>query len=146
MNKLVGAALILAQLAAAPAVAATLEPIETVQQRAGAFAGARVRIAFGGREAGQPRLGLGVSPLRTAQGADGRTRTSFAEGLEFGSRAGSAPRLSIAGRSLDQIRLQADGKDRDGGVPTWVWIAGGAVVLLGAAFAAYVAVGNAATE
>jgi hypothetical protein len=146
MKTLLGAALILAQLMAAPASAATLEPVGIVQQRGGAFAGARVRIAFGGREAGQARMGLGIGPISSAQGADGRIRMRFGEGLEFGSRAGAQPTLSIAGRSFDQLRLQADAKDGKGGVPTWVWVAGGVVVLLGAAFAAYVAVGNAATE
>lgn len=127
------AALLTAQLAATPSLGATLAPVEASHVRTGAFAGALLRITLGGNDSGQARAGLGIGPLRTAQGADGRIRTSFGEGLEFGSRAGATPQLSFAGRSLDQIRLQADAEGDKGGVPTWAWIVGGTVLVLGVA-------------
>ena len=135
MKKNIAAALVAAQLAAAPAVAASLAPVETLGSRGGAFAGARLRIGIGGRESGQVRAGFGIAPLRSAQALDGRIRTSFGDGVEFGIRGKSAPRLSFAGRSVDEIRLQADGK---GGVPTWALVVGGVVIALGIAAAVFI--------
>lgn len=145
MKTFVTAALIAAHLAAAPAMAASLERLETSAVRAGAFAGARVRVHFGGRDSGRTLAGVGIGPVRTAQASDGRIRTSFGEGVSFGFAGNAAqPRLSLAGRSIEDMRLQADGKGGD--VPTWAWVAGGVVLVLGAAFIAYDAVGDASTE
>jgi hypothetical protein len=135
MKKLVAAALVAAQLAAAPAVAASLTPVEAIGSRGGAFAGARLRIGIGGRDAGQLRAGIGIAPLRSIQALDGRVQTSISDGVEFGIRGKSAPRLSFAGRSVGEIRLQADGK---GGVPTWVLVVGGVVIAVGVAAAVFI--------
>lgn len=130
---MIGAAFIAAQLAAAPAVAASLEPVETSATRTGGFAGARLRIQLGGREAGRAQAGLNIGPVRSAQATDGRIHTSFGEGVAFGIAGESAtPQLTFAGRSLDEIRLKADGK---GGVPTWALVVGGVVIVLGVAAA-----------
>jgi opacity protein-like surface antigen len=129
MKKLVATAALAAQFMSGPAVAASLQPVEFGAARSGAFAGARLKLPIGGREPGQMRAGLGIGPMLSAQGTDGRIRTSFGDGLEFGMRESSPARLSIAGRSLDEIRLQADGKK--GGVPTWALIAGGVVIAVG---------------
>ena len=135
MKKFVGAAIVAAQLLSAPAMAASLAPVETLGNRTGAFAGARLRIGIGGHDAGQLRAGIGIAPLRSAQALDGRLRISLGEGVEFGIRGKSAPRLSFAGRSIDEIRLQADGK---GGVPTWALVAGGVVLAVGIAAAVFI--------
>lgn len=145
MKKSVMVTMLAAQLFGAGVQAASLEPVETVQQRSGAFAGARLQMAFGGAEAGQAQAGLGIGPMRATRDGDGRIRAAFGDGLEFGIRAGAKPQLSIAGRSLKQIKLQADGKS--GGVPTWVLITGGVVLAVGVvALVAVDAVADASTE
>lgn len=145
MKTMIGAALIAAQLMAAPAIAASLEPVETSAARTGAFAGARFRIVLGGRDKARAQAGLNIGPVRSAQAMDGRIRTSFGDGVSFGIVGKKAqPQLTLAGRTANELRLQADGKDS--GVPTWAWVAGGVVLVLGAAFIAYGAVGDAATE
>ena len=135
MKRIIAAAVVATQFVTAPAWAASLAPVETLGSRTGAFAGARLRIGIGGRDAGQLRAGIGVAPLRSARALDGRVRTNFGEGVEFGVTGKSAPRLSLAGRSVDEIRLQADGK---GGVPTWALVAGGVVLVVGIAAAVFV--------
>ncbi|HEV2570078.1 hypothetical protein [Sphingomonas sp.] len=135
MKKLSAAMLIAAQLSGAPAVAASLEPIGAGPTRTSAFAGARLRIGLGGRDSGQLRAGLGIGPIRSVQSHDGRIRTSFGEGLQFGMRGTGPARLSVAGRSMEEIRLQADGK---GGVPTWALVVGGVVIAVGIAAAVFI--------
>jgi hypothetical protein len=133
MKTMIAATVMAAQLMAAPAVAASLEPVETRAARTGAFAGARFRVQLGGREAGRAQAGLNIGPVRSVQAIDGRIRTSFGEGVAFGiSGKAAKPQLSFAGNSLDELRLQADGK---GGVPTWALVVGGVVIVLGVAAA-----------
>jgi hypothetical protein len=103
------AALVFAEFAAAPAgAAALLDPRGSAPTRLDAFAGARLRIAFGGREAGRARLSLTAAPaLRSADPA-GRLR--IGDGVELGLAGRGRPELSLAGYRLSE----GAAVDRDG--------------------------------
>jgi len=107
MKKLLIAALISAQLAATPAVAASLEARDTVTDRhRSAFAGARLRIPFGGAESGQPRAALALAPMEHGRLADGHLRGRIGEGFELGLSRRNEVRLSLAGATFGE-RLAA---------------------------------------
>ena len=136
MKTMLMAALVAAQIAGSSqsAFAAELEPAGAVQ-RQGAFAGARLRIPLGSSKAQKPRIGLTVAPLRQSQGADGRIRTGFGQGLELGLGETGKPALSLAGQRVDRLMLGPAGKAPEGqraGVSTlgWVAIGVGAVALV----------------
>jgi hypothetical protein len=97
MKTIAAASLIAAQLlAAAPASAADLNAAaDQAQVRMGAFAGARVRLGFGGRDEGRLRAGLTLAPFSRSQTIDGRASLRYGEGFEFG----------IAGREQASFRL-----------------------------------------
>ena len=123
------AALIAAQTLAAPATAAELfgtgEPVEVVR---GAFAGARLRIALGGRRDGALRAGLALTPTSLRRGSDGAVGRQFAEGFELGAGQGAPFGLRLAGRPIGGVA--PDGRPRRLGVSTLgaAAIVGGVIV------------------
>ncbi|MFL6856681.1 MAG: hypothetical protein ACJ8EB_02100 [Allosphingosinicella sp.] len=93
------AALAFAQLTAAPAGAAPLLDLHAgAPTRVDAFAGARLRIAFGGREAGKARLSLAAAPA--LRSADPSARLRIGDGVELGLAGRARPELSLAGYRL----------------------------------------------
>jgi hypothetical protein len=110
--------------AAQPAMAAELHHDRAAAPgQVSAFAGARLRIPFGGRE--KPQAGLALtSTLRS--GATGELR--FARGAELGfSGRDSRLGLSLAGRPVSQLAAGRPGPSgRKQGFSTAGWIAIGA--------------------
>jgi len=104
MKHLVVAALVAGQLVPIfqPARAATFDRIETLETRAGAFAGARLRIPLGGPIRSKPRVGLVLAPLVQSRAVDGSGVTRFGEGADL--------RLSSAGPSLSLGGLPVAGR------------------------------------
>lgn len=137
-------AAIAAQLALSPAVAADVaDHPAPIAQDAGAFVGARVRVALGGGEdRGRLRAGIVAAPTLRTQAADGRVATRFGEGLELGLRVDRAPALSIAGRPLTGL----DGERPRAGVSTLGWVAIGTAVVLAAGAIWFVDAMNDASE
>ena len=128
MRKLLIAALVAGQApgGSAPAFAQGFVPAQ--ETRAGAFAGLRVRVPFGGFNRAPVRAGLAFAPATRTETQDGRVRSRIGEGMEFGLRGREPAQFSIAGRTLRQ--LGAQGRSRaGGGVPTGAWIAGGLVLV-----------------
>ena len=129
MRKLLIGALVAGQAlgGSAPAFAQGFAPAQ--ETRAGAFAGLRVRVPFGGGFNREPvRAGLAFAPATRTETQDGRVRTRIGEGMEFGLRGREPMQFSVAGRTLPQ--LGAQGRSRaGGGVPTGAWIAGGLVLV-----------------
>ncbi len=115
MKKLTIAALIASQILAVapPATAAPLDDrVEITEQRRGAFAGARVRVPFGGAQAGQPRASLALTSVGHSQSADGRVRTRFAEGIELGLSPERPLTLSVGGAPFAERLAAAQGNER----------------------------------
>jgi hypothetical protein len=114
MKAIAAASLIAAQLlAAAPAGAADLAASgDPAQVRMGAFAGARVRLEFGGRRNGQVRAGLALAPFSRSQTMDGRTALRYGEGFEFGISGREPAQVRLAG-----YRIGQSGPLRDGSAP-----------------------------
>lgn len=113
MKTLAAASLIAAQLlAAAPARAADLGvTADQAQVRMGAFAGARVRLALGGRDEGRVRAGLTLAPFSHSQTMDGRTASRYADGLEFGISGSEPASVRLAGYRIGPgpVRGEAGG-------------------------------------
>lgn len=126
MRKLMIAALLAGQIAGArPAAAADFA--DARQERAGAFAGLRLRLPLdGNRRERRIRAGLTVAPTLQSRTIDGETRTRIGEGVEFGYRSGRPISFSIAGRDL-----QAPGGARNHDLSTGeiLLIAGGVIVV-----------------
>jgi opacity protein-like surface antigen len=103
------AALAAAQLTAAaqPAIAAELlrENGVAAQQR-GTFAGARLRIPFGGAESGRARAGVAFTSIDRSRLAAGGERVRFGEGVELGFKAGEPLKLRLGGATVAE-RLNA---------------------------------------
>ncbi len=145
MKKLLIAALVATQApgTAAPAFAESYAPVRETE--AGAFGGVRVRIPFGGNQREPVRAGIAFAPTSRTDYQDGRIRTRFGEGVEFGFRTGRPISMSIAGRDLSSFRLNAaqgeqeEQRRRRGGPSTIGWIAIGVGVSL-AIFVAAVAI------
>ena len=134
MKKLLIASLLSAPVlaSATPAMAQDFSASREIET--GGFAGARVRIAFGGSARRDPiRAGLTFAPTVRVDYSDGRSRTRIGEGLEFGI-AGNAPlKLSIAGTPVSQLAQGRRGPDGQRlGVSTvgWIAIGAGAVLVL----------------
>jgi hypothetical protein len=128
-----------AMTTAQPAFAADL--IERQTPLMGAFAGARLRMPFGGRAHQRLRAGLTIAPTMHVRGSDGTSRTRFGEGLELGIAQNRPLELSIAGTRLDRLGVAPGGTGPGGrraGVSTLGWIAIGVgatiVVVAGAGF------------
>ena len=136
MKKLIIAALVSGQIlgSAAPAFAQSYAPVREIET--GAFGGVRVRVPFGGNHREPVRAGIAFAPTTRTDYQDGRMRTRFGEGVEFGYRTGRPLSLSLAGRDLSSFRLNAaqgeEGQQRRrrGGPSTIGWIAIGVGVSL----------------
>jgi hypothetical protein len=140
MKTIAAASLIAAQLlAAAPASAADLVAnADPAQVRMGAFAGARVRLGFGGRDEGRVRAGLTLAPFSRSQTMDGRTASRYADGLEFGIAGREPAGVRLAGYRIGQGPMRADTGGPRLGLSTieTALVVGGVIVvgLLGLAF------------
>lgn len=99
MKILTAAALVAAQLvSASPVLAADLVGgPEPAQARMGAFAGARLRVALGGRHDGRTRFGLALAPISQSRTMDGRGVRRFGEGFELGISGREPAGLRLAG-------------------------------------------------
>lgn len=136
MRKLLVVALVSGQVlgTAAPAFAQHYAPVR--ETGTGAFGGVRVRIPFGGSAREPVRAGIAFAPTTRTDHQDGRVRTRFGEGMEFGYRSGRPMTFSLAGRDLSSFRLNAaQGEEqqqrrRGGGPSTLGWIAIGVGVSL----------------
>ena len=95
---------------AQPAFAADF--VSAQEQRAGGFAGFRLRMPLDGSERRQIRAGLTLAPTLGIRDIRGATRTRIGEGVEFGYRSGRPLSLSVAGRDLNSLRLGAAQDDR----------------------------------
>lgn len=97
-------AIVLAAQSAMPFAVAKAAPIMNLEgshgTRTGAFAGARFRLALGGKEAGQTRLGLTLAPTRQHRWSDGRQALGFGDGFELGVVSGEPITARVAGRRL----------------------------------------------
>jgi hypothetical protein len=139
MKKLILAAAVFGQLVAATQPVLAADPLAdhgaTVQRRGG-FAGARLHIAFGGRDAGQPRAGLAITPVLQNETAQGLQRPRFGEGAELSLTGPRGRELMLAGRPVANFSGYGPiaGEDRKLGVSTtgWVLIGVGAVAIVGA--------------
>ena len=127
MRRMLIAALVTMQAlgGSVPAFAQGFAPAE--ETRAGAFAGLRLHVPFGGFSREPVRAGLAFAPAMRTEAQDGRVRTRIGEGFELGLSRRGPMQFSIGGRGLRQ--LHAQGQRRGGGVPTGVWIAGGLVLV-----------------
>jgi hypothetical protein len=96
----VAAALVLAQVAAPATAAPLLDDHAAAPARMEAFAGARLRIPFGGREAGRTRLSLTAAPA--LRSADPAARLRFGDGVELSLAGRGRPELSLAGYRLSE--------------------------------------------
>jgi hypothetical protein len=136
MKKLLMAALVSGQIltSATPAFAQGYAPVREMDT--GAFGGLRVRVPFGGNQREPVRAGIAFAPTTRTDFQDGRVRTRFGEGVEFGYRSNRPLSLSIAGRDLSSFRLNAaqgeqeQRRRRRGGPSTVGWIAIGVGVSL----------------
>lgn len=135
MKRLMIAALLGAQTAAAAQPALAAELAEGRSQQAGAFAGLRLRMGLDGT-ADQRRLraGLTVAPTLHSRTADGAVHLRIGEGLELGVAERERVRLSLAGTPVNRLAQGGTGPDGQRlGVSTLGWIAigvGAAVVIV----------------
>lgn len=141
MKTIAAASLIAAQLlAAAPVRAADLGVIaaDQAQVRMGAFAGARVRLGFGGGDEGRVRAGLTLAPFSRSQTIDGHASLRYGDGLEFGIAGRGPAGFRLAGYRLGQGPMRGDTGGPRLGLSTLgtAAIVGGVIVvgLLGLAF------------
>lgn len=140
MKTIAAASLIAAQLlAAAPVRAADLGvTADQAQVRMGAFAGARFRVAFGGRDEGRVRAGLTLAPFSRSQNMDGHATLRYGEGLEFGIAGREPARLRLAGYRISPGPARGDASGPRLGLSTieTTLVVGGVIVvgLLGLAF------------
>ena len=132
MKKLLIASLLSAPVlgSATPLIAQDFSASREIET--GGFAGARVRIPFGGSARGEPiRAGLTFAPTVRVDYSDGRSRTRIGDGLEFGIAGNEPIRLSLAGRPVSQLVQGSPGPDGQRlGVSTMGWIAIGAGTVL----------------
>ncbi len=98
MKKLTMAALLAGQIAGAAPPALAADFAEARDQRAGAFAGFRLRLPLDGAERRQVRAGLTLAPALHSRTASGRSVMRIGEGLEFGYRANRPLSVSLRPR------------------------------------------------
>lgn len=110
MKTIAAASLIAVQLlAATPVRAADLGvTADQAQVRMGAFAGARLRLAFGGPEQGRVRAGLALAPFSRSQTIDGRASLRYGEGFEFGIAGRGPAGFRLAGYRIGQGPVRGD--------------------------------------
>ena len=131
MKIITAAALVAAQLAAAPASGAELiDPPAAANTRMGTFAGARASVALGGKSEGA-RFGLALAPVQRSQNGQGEAKLRFGEGVEFGIAGSRPPALSLAGHRIASDGGLVDEKGRKMGVSTIgaAGIAAGVIVI-----------------
>jgi hypothetical protein len=121
MKRTMMAGLVAAQIltAAAPVRAAELGDDQAATPQRGGFAGARLRVPFGGKE--KVRAGFALAPMQRSR-ETGAVR--LAAGLEGGLTAGGRFELAAGGHAL-----RLDRQDK-AGVSTVGWIAIGVGALL----------------
>jgi hypothetical protein len=158
MRLVVIAALVLAQCPLAPLAAADIDGATAeAHQRIGTFTGARVRIAFGGKQAGKPRLGLGLSGISQSRSPEGVAVTQYSEGLQIGFAADRRLGLSVGGRTLvsrglaaqEEPEAEPETAEKEGGLSTLEivgLVAGGVLVAGGIGLALLVDAMNDASE
>lgn len=125
----------------APAPAAEIRegPRTDGATRVAAFAGARLRVPIGGRDASRARVALALAPTQRSEGSAGATRLRFGEGVELDLAGRERSGLRIAGYRFSPGAAPLDGKGRRLGVSTAGAAAIGAgVVLVSAALIALV--------
>ncbi len=147
MRKILLAGLVASQVSAVPAAAADLieDPV-IASQDAGSFAGARVRLALGGKGTeSQLRAGIVMAPTLLTRTSDRRGSLRFGEGVELGFANGRPLALAIAGRLVtgDDARRMSGPR---AGVSTLGWNAIGTGVLLVAGTLVFVDLMNDASE
>jgi hypothetical protein len=137
MKKLTLAALLAGQILAVaqPAIAADFTSAQ--EQRAGAFAGLRLRMPLDGARHRQIRAGFALAPTLGTRGINGESRLRFGEGLELGITGRQPVRLLVAGQDVRRLgaaqRAEGQEGERRGGPSTLGWIAigvGAAVVIV----------------
>jgi hypothetical protein len=132
MKKLLIASLLSASVIASTTPAMAQDFSASREIETGGFAGARVRIPFGGSARREPiRAGLAFAPTVRVDYSDGRSRTRIGEGFEFGIAGNEPFRLSLAGTPVSQLVQGSRGPDGQRlGVSTGGWIAIGAGAVL----------------
>jgi hypothetical protein len=138
MKVIVIAALVLAQLPLTPAGAASIEDAPaTGRATIGSFAGARLSVPFGGSQAGEARLGLGIAGVAQRRLADGSIENRFADGAGIGF-SDRGLHLAVAGRPVTgrlgaQESDDQDETEKKDGLSTWgiVGIVAGGVLIAG---------------
>ena len=126
----------LASLAMAPVQAADWRQSQAMDAQPGAFVGARVHLALGGKVPARPRAALTVAPTMSRTASNGMVRTSIGEGLALNFGPHSKPTLTLAGVRADTaLGLQRQGQfdgDQKLGISKGGWIAiGVGVVVVG---------------
>lgn len=139
MNKLLIAALVIGQIATAPAPAHAAELINTDTARTqnmGSFVGGRIVVPLDGARR-ETRATLTAAPMLHSTQMNGATRGRIGHGLELGM-VGGQPRVDLAGQPVSHL---VQGREAPGGprrnVSTVGWIAIGVGVLAVSALALY---------
>lgn len=118
MKKLTIAALLAGQALTAAQPAFAAEYTAAPEQKAGAFAGFRLRLPLDGPQRRQVRAGLAIAPTLAVRGGGGEIRTRIGEGLEYGYRTNRPLSFSIAGADLNGRRLgAAQGEESSNALP-----------------------------
>lgn len=140
MKRSIVAALIAGQILAAAQPAMAADFTSAQEQRAGAFAGLRLRMPLDGARHRQIRAGFALAPTLGTRGINGESRLRIGEGLELGITGRQPVRLLFAGQDVRRLGAAqgAEGQDgqqneRRGGPSTLGWIAigvGAAVVIV----------------
>jgi hypothetical protein len=137
MRKLAIGALAAAQLAAAPAGAASIDG--GAQSRLGVFTGAQVRIPLGGARSAEPRVSLGIAPTVRTERFDGAGTTRIGEGLQLSLEGGRPVEFNLAGTRLDRLAPGEQGPEGPrSGVTTLGWVAIGVGAVAAVTIGAYV--------
>lgn len=126
------AALLAAQLTTAAQPVMATDFAATQDQRAGTFAGLRLRLPLDGApQQRQLRVGFTVAPTLHSLSGNGALRMRIGEGVEFGYRSGQPLSFSLAGQDLGQFRLGAAEENRRRGMSTGkvLLIVGGVIVV-----------------
>jgi hypothetical protein len=137
MKRSIVAALIAGQVLAAAQPAMAADFTSAQEQRAGAFAGLRLRMPLDGARHRQIRAGFALAPTLGTRGINGDSRLRIGEGLELGITGRQPVRLLFAGQDVRRLGAAqgAEGQEgeRRGGPSTLGWIAigvGAAVVIV----------------
>jgi len=109
---------------------------QTTGRHTGAFAGAQLHVAFGGKTNARPRASLGVAPAFSRASTHG-VHTTIGEGLALSLAARSKPQVTLAGvradRAFGLTTANGSASGRKQGISTlgWVGIGVGAVLVAG---------------